>query len=80
LTSLSSSVGGALKSTLRLKNTGGTSALELKVGNASVPANYVAPMKVNSDKFVTNLNAAQLDGRDSTNFEPLLAYISSTGN
>src|SRR3712207_5411270 len=65
MTSLSSSVADALKSTLLLKNTGGTSALEIKVGNAGVPANDVAPMKVNSNKVVSNLNADTVDGFSS---------------
>jgi hypothetical protein len=34
----------------------------------SVPANYVAPMEVNSDKVVANLAADKLDGKSDTDF------------
>jgi hypothetical protein len=67
-TSLVSTLADALKSALIVQNKSGGPALELKVGNANVPANDVAPMKVNSNKVVTNLNADKVDGKSSTDF------------
>ena len=38
------------------------------MGNAQIAANQVAPMKVNSTKKVTNLNADLLDDREASSF------------
>lgn len=67
-TGLISTLADAAKSALIVQNKSGGPALELRVGNTSVPANSVAPMKVNSNKVVTNLNADQLDGKSDTDF------------
>lgn len=60
----------AAGSALVVKNPSGGSALDLSVGDpAADPATKtVAPMKVNSQQVVTNLNADQLDGKDSGQF------------
>lgn len=55
---------------LLVKNSKGGPALDLRVGNADVPANSVAPMKVNSNKKVANLNADLLDGQSANEFAP----------
>ena len=67
-TSLVSTLADALKSALIVQNKSGGPALDLRVGNATTPANNVAPMKVNSQKLVTNLNADKLDGKSDTDF------------
>ncbi len=78
---LSTLVGSTASSMLMVDNNGSGTALYLKVGQGTDPATKtVAPMKVDSQQVVTNLNADQLDGRDSNDFDPLLAYIGSTGN
>ena len=73
-TGLLSTLSDAAKSALIVTNKSGGSALELRVGNPSatppIPANSVSPMKVNSNKVVTNLNADRLDGMDSSAFLP----------
>ena len=60
----------ATGSALVVKNPSGGSALDLSVGDptADPSTKTVAPMKVNSQKVVTNLNADKLDGLDSTQF------------
>ncbi len=67
-TSLVSTLVDATKSALIVNNRSGGPALELRVGNATTPANDVAPMKVNSNHVVTNLNADQLDGQEASAF------------
>jgi hypothetical protein len=67
-TSLVSTLADAAQSALIVNNRSGGAALELRVGNATTPANDVAPMKVNSNKVVTNLNADKVDGRESSSF------------
>jgi hypothetical protein len=67
-TGLISTLADAAKSALIVQNKSGGPALDLRVGNASVPANDVAPMKVNSQKVVANLNADRLDGKSDTDF------------
>jgi hypothetical protein len=67
-TGLVSTLADAAKSALIVQNKSGGPALDLRVGNTSVPANDVAPMKVNSQKVVTNLNADKLDGKSDTDF------------
>ena len=55
---------------LVVKNPSGGSALGLSVGDplADPASKTVAPMKVDSQAKVGNLNADQLDGKDSTDF------------
>ena len=62
----------ATGSALVVKNPSGGSALDLSVGDptADPSTKTVAPMKVNSQKVVTNLNADKLDGLDSANLMP----------
>jgi hypothetical protein len=74
-TGLISTLADAAKSALIVQNRSGGPALDLRVGNTSVPANDVAPMKVNSNKVVTNLNADKLDGRDSTELGQMWAVV-----
>ena len=47
-TSLVSTLTDAAKSALTVQNKSGGAALDLRVGNATTPANNVAPLKVNS--------------------------------
>lgn len=63
-TTLAGSAAGAI---LKVDNDGTGAALELKVGNpATLPENKAtAPMKVDSQAKVANLNADELDGLDS---------------
>ncbi len=81
-TSLVSTLADAAKSALIVNNKSGGVALDLRVGNATTPPNSVAPMKVNSDKVVTNLNADELDGKDSAAFQSANAAAGEdlTGN
>lgn len=70
-TSLVSTVVDITKSALLIKNGKGGSALDLRVvdPDATDPAlKDVAPMKVDSQAKVTNLNADEIDGKDSTDF------------
>src|SRR3712207_4186323 len=68
-TGLVSTLADAAKSALTVQNKSGGPALDRRVGNTSVPANNVAPMKVNSDKVVANLNADKLDGKSDRSEE-----------
>lgn len=67
-TSLVSTLADAAKSALIVQNKSGGPALDLRVGNATTPANDVAPMSVNSNEVVTNLNADTLDGQEASAF------------
>jgi hypothetical protein len=60
----------ATGSALVVKNPSGGTALELSVGDpAADPASKsVAPMKVDSQELVSNLNSDELDGKSSTDF------------
>ena len=69
VTGLVGSVADTTKAALLVRNNRGGSALDLRVGSPTVPANDVAPMKVNSTKKVDNLNADKIDGLDSTDFQ-----------
>lgn len=68
-TSLSSTLQQAAQSALVVVNKSGGPALDLRVGNATTPANNVAPLKVNSSKTVANLSADRIDGQDSATFQ-----------
>ena len=69
LTALTSVLGGPV---LRVDNDGSGTALELRVGDPTVaPATKpVAPMKVDSQAKVTNLNSDELDGKSAPDFLP----------
>ncbi len=67
-TSLVSTLADAAKSALIVQNKSGGAALDLRVGNATTPANDVAPMRVNSTKKVAKLNADRLDDREASSF------------
>jgi hypothetical protein len=67
-TALTKVTGNLATQVLKIDNNGTGPALSLEVGNATTPANNVAPMKVNSSKVVTNLNADRLDGKSDTDF------------
>jgi hypothetical protein len=62
-TTLISTLADAAKSALIVQNKSGGSALDLRVNSSEV-----APMKVNSNKVVTNLNADNVDGKSATDF------------
>jgi hypothetical protein len=80
-------VGSPAGPVLRINNTNlsaGATALDLKVGdpNANPLSKSTPPMTVNSSAKVTNLNADQIDGKDSTELIPKATYTkesSSTG-
>ncbi len=59
-----------------VKNPSGGSALELSVGGplADPAMKTVAPMKVDSQEKVANLNADELDGRDADSFVTNFTY------
>lgn len=67
---LSSLVGTTAGFILKVDNNGTGPALDLQVGPSTTqPANKtVAPMKVDSQAQVVNLNSDELDGKDSTDF------------
>lgn len=69
---LSTLVGSLAGPVLRVDNDGSGSALELRVGDpAAVPATKtVAPMKVDSQGKVLNLNSDELDGKSASEFLP----------
>jgi hypothetical protein len=67
---LSSLVGTVAGPMLRIDNNGTGAALDLQVGSATDPSqNTVAPLTVNSQQKVDNLNADQLDGLDSSDLQ-----------
>ena len=69
---LSTLVGTLAGPVLRVDNDGSGSALDLKVGDpAAAPATKtVAPMKVDSQGKVANLNSDELDGKSASDFLP----------
>ncbi|HET7273180.1 MAG TPA: hypothetical protein VFI90_19090 [Rubrobacter sp.] len=69
MTGLVGNIADTTRAALSISNTRGGSALALKVGSTTVSPNDVAPMRVNSTKKVDNLNADNLDGLDSTDFQ-----------
>jgi hypothetical protein len=74
---LSSLVGSTSSSMLKVDNNGSGSALDLRVGPSTTPPDQkaVAPMSVDSQAKVANLNADKVDGRDA----PLWAVINTDG-
>ena len=69
LSTLVSTLGGPV---LRVDNDGSGSALDLKVGNptAAPATKSVAPMKVDSQRKVANLNSDELDDKSASDFLP----------
>jgi len=69
LTTLVSTLAGPV---LRVDNDGSGTALDLRVGDpAAAPATKtVAPMKVDSQGMVLNLNSDELDGKSASEFLP----------
>lgn len=69
VTGLVGNVADAAKPALRVRNSGPGSALELGVGDpaATPESKFTPPMKVDSQAKVTNLNADEIDGTDSSN-------------
>jgi hypothetical protein len=63
---------GISGSTLQVINNGAGTALDLRVGSSTTaPADKtVAPMKVDSQARVANLNADEVDGKDASSFAP----------
>jgi len=71
VTGLVSEVAKAGQSALLVRNTGPGSALDLRVGSPTdTPASKtVAPLKVDSQKVVANLNADMVDGQQANSFQ-----------
>jgi hypothetical protein len=63
---------GISGSALQVVNNGAGTALDLRVGSPTTPPadKTVAPMKVDSQARVANLNADELDGKDFSSFAP----------
>ena len=70
---LSTLVGSTASSMLKVDNNGAGTALDLQVGPTTTPPDQktAAPMTVDSQAKVANLNADELDGMDSAQFAPL---------
>jgi hypothetical protein len=73
---LSTLVGSTANSMLKVDNNGSGVALELQVGSSTTPPDQkaVAPMKVDSQVRVDNLNADEIDGQDASAFMPASKY------
>jgi hypothetical protein len=71
-------VGSTASSMLLVDNNGPGTALDLRVGPSATPAadKAVAPMRVDSQAKVDNLNADELDGKDSSQFMTVSTYTS----
>lgn len=69
---LSTLAGNTASSMLKVDNNGAGAALDLQVGPSATPPDQktATPMKVDSQAKVFNLNADELDGKDSTEFAP----------
>ena len=70
VTALVADVANPNQAALQVRNAGEGPALDLRVGEPGVgpPAETVAPMRVNSQAVVPNLNAAEVDGKDASEF------------
>lgn len=77
---MSKLVGNVASSVLVVDNNGAGTALDLQVGpSTTAPADKsVAPMKVDSQARVNNLNADELDGKDSSEFMTASTYSSES--
>jgi hypothetical protein len=65
---------------LKVDNNGSGTALELQVGPSTTPPDQKAapPMKVDSQAVVTNLNADEIDGKDSSQLMTASTYFSES--
>ena len=79
-TSLVGTLADVAKSAFVVQNKSGGTALDLRVGNATTPANNVAPMKVNSKARVANLNAASAGRADSAASADLATNAQTAAN
>jgi hypothetical protein len=70
---LSSLVGSTASSMIKVDNNGTGVAIDLQVGPSTTPPDQkaAAPMRVDSQALVTNLNADKIDGRDAADLEGL---------
>jgi hypothetical protein len=77
---LSTLAGSTASSMLKVDNNGAGTALDLQVGPSATPPEQkaAAPMKVDSQAVVTNLNADELDGKDSSQFMTASTYFSTS--
>ena len=77
---LSSLVGSTASSMLKVDNNGAGTALDLQVGPSTTPPEQktAAPMKVDSQAKVANLNADEIDGMDSSRFMTASTYVSTS--
>jgi hypothetical protein len=77
---LSSLVGSTTGSMLKVDNNGSGAALDLQVGPSATPPEQkaAAPMKVDSQAKVANLNADEIDGKDSSEFLAASTYTSES--
>jgi len=75
--------GATTSSMLMVDNNGAGTALDLRVGPSTTPAaeKGVAPMKVDSQAKVNNLNADELDGKNASDLEEPRGYaqVNHTG-
>lgn len=77
---LSTLVGSTASSMLKVDNNGTGTALDLQVGPSTTPPEQktAAPMKVDSQARVDNLNADEIDGKDSSQFMTASTYFSTS--
>jgi hypothetical protein len=77
---ISKLVGSTASSMLMVDNNGTGTALDLKVGPATTPPadKAVAPMSVDSQAVVTNLNADEIDGKDASQFMTASTYYKTS--
>ena len=73
---ISTLVGSTASSMLKVDNNGAGTALDLQVGPSTTPPEQkaAAPIKVDSQAKVANLNADELDGKDSSAFAPASGF------
>jgi len=76
VSALSTLVGGTASSMLKVDNNGAGTALDLQVGPSTTPPEQktAAPMKVDSQAKVANLNADEIDGKDAGAFAPASGF------
>ncbi len=76
VSALSTLVGSTASSMLKVDNNGAGTALDLQVGPSTTPPEQkaVAPMTVDSQARVANLNADKIDGKDSSAFAPASGF------
>ncbi len=76
VSALSSLVGSTAGPMLKVDNNGTGAALDLQVGPSTTPPEQkaAAPMTVDSQARVANLNADKIDGKDSSAFAPASGF------